>query len=480
MKSFSQKFKSLAQNTLWFVLGTVGSKLISFFLMPLYTSILSTSDYGVIDLVTTTNTVLSYILTLSIADAVLRFVIERPAEGQGICAYGFRTVLRGGLVLLVGIAVCWAIGLFQWPSYCYIFLLLEYVLIGCNNVALSHLRATDRVRDVAVAGVLASFVTMSMIVLLLTVFRMGTVGYLIGSCLGTAVSCVYSLSRMRIPLGTFFQKPKVGEHTKKDMLKYSTPLILNGVSWWINSGLDKYFLAFFCGTAGNGLYAAAGKLPGLLSMVHGVFAQAWTLSAIQDCEDNDKDGFFATTYSIYGSLLAICCCCLILLNIPLATLLFAKDFFHAWEASSILMLSTLFNAMCGILSGAIAKEKQNGILAKTTVIAAVVNITLNYLLIPRVGIQGAAIATAVSFWFMWLLRFLKARKMMNLKLPVGRDLAVHALLVVQIVAEHTKSHLYGVQVVILALVLLLYRKQVAQMVTVVLNLAKKMLRRNAL
>ena len=78
----------LVKNTMLFTISSFGSKLLSFFLVPLYTNILSTYEYGTIDLVSTTRNLLSYMLTICIADAVLRFVMDKTSKNTQILTFG--------------------------------------------------------------------------------------------------------------------------------------------------------------------------------------------------------------------------------------------------------------------------------------------------------------------------------------------------------------------------------------------------------
>lgn len=76
------KYSYLIQNTLLLTLSSFGSKLLSFFLVPLYTNVLSTAEYGISDIITTSSTLLVYTLTLHIGSAVLRFGIDKNEKSS--------------------------------------------------------------------------------------------------------------------------------------------------------------------------------------------------------------------------------------------------------------------------------------------------------------------------------------------------------------------------------------------------------------
>ena len=98
----NERGKYLAKNTIIFTLGNLGTKLIQFFLVPLYTNVLSTADYGVVDLVTTIGMVLAPILLLNINDGVMRFALDKGADFNKIMSIGlaaFIFCLITGLVI---------------------------------------------------------------------------------------------------------------------------------------------------------------------------------------------------------------------------------------------------------------------------------------------------------------------------------------------------------------------------------------------
>ena len=96
----------LIKNTIIFTLGNLGSKLISFFLIPLYTNALTTAEYGVVDLVATVGTVAVPILTLNICESVMRFALDKDANTRKITQIGTGILLIGMMVGLLIFPIC--------------------------------------------------------------------------------------------------------------------------------------------------------------------------------------------------------------------------------------------------------------------------------------------------------------------------------------------------------------------------------------
>ncbi len=466
--SNEKKYSYLAKNTFLFAISSFGSKILVFFLVPLYTNILTTAEYGTVDIISTSAFLLMHVFTLNIADSVLRFAIERKQDSEKVLSYGLRILLVGSFLLAGMLAALHFLHVVDWSGYCYIFLFLEFFVTSLHQILSNYLRAIDKVKEVAVSGIIVTLITILLNILLLICFKFGIIGYLISVVAGSLAACVYCLIVIRIsPIRIF--KNCCDYVSQKAMRSYSIPLIFNGIAWWMNNSLDKYFVVWMCGVSGNGILSVAYKIPTILSTFHTIFSKAWSLSAIKEFDKDDSDGFFSETYTLYNTGLIILCSFLIITNIPLAHILFKKEFFDAWRYSSILLFATLFSSLSAIVGSVFVAVKNSLIYAVSTLTAAIINCILNAVLINFFGTIGAAIATAFSFVCVWLIRLIFSRKYIKWKINILRDIIAYFLLALQIVFEHLESHLYLGQGFILIVLILLYRKSLVS----ILKTAKK-------
>lgn len=451
----NKKYSYLAKNTLLFTISSIGSKLLAFLLVPLYTSVLTTAEYGTADLVTTTATLLIFVVTICIADAVLRFGIDGAESRAGVFRYGLKVSFVGFALFGILLFVFSLLNPLNWDKYLYLFLYLTLCSNALNQIVSNYLRAIDRIGSVAIMGLLTTVLIVISNLLLLLVFNMGVIGYLISFVNGYFFASIYGLIIIFKHDRESFRQI-CDKETRRQMIKYSLPLIPNGLAWWMNSSLDRYFIIFFCGVSANGLYAVASKIPTILMVVNQIFHQAWNLSAIKEFDSDDKEGFFTTMYSLYNYLLVFCCSVLIIMNIPLAKILFAKDFFGAWEYSSILLLSAVFSSLSGFIGSIFVAVKNSKIFALSTVVAAIVNTVLNTLLIPVYGVYGAAIATVISFFVIWIIRYRCAIKYIKMNVNLFRDILTYCMLAGQIVFEHFFPQYFYAQVAVLVVICILY------------------------
>lgn len=458
----NEKYKYLGKNTLIFAISSFGTKFLSFLLVPLYTNVLSTQEYGTADLITTTATLLIFVLTINIADAVLRFSIERRQNQCDILSYGIHVLMVGSLWCTLGLGIVYLTRLLDWPLEYYLFILLIFVFTALYQILTNYLRGVDKVIHVAIAGIISSAGIIVGNILFLLVFKIGIMGYLISLILGPALASIYCIVIIGEPGRTFYVNT-CSKEIMKEMRKYCIPLIFNNVALWINAFLDRYFVTAYCGVGENGIYSVASKIPTILATCYTVFSQAWNISAIKEFDSEDKDGFFSKTYIAYNSLITVFCSILIILNIPLAKILYAKEFFAAWQYSSVLLLSVMFNSLTIIIGGIFNAVKETRTVATTTVLSAVVNTVLNVILIPMMGVLGAAIATAIAYLVMWAMRLIMSRKYIKFRMNWIRDCLVYGILVIQVIFEHLNGHLYVGQVACLVAILVIYSKQMTTM-----------------
>ena len=202
----------------------------------------------------------------------------------------------------------------------------------------------------------------------------------------------------------------------REMIKYSFPLISNSIAWWVNNASDRYILTFMAGIATNGVYAISYKIPTILTTFQGVFYNAWSISAISEFDSDDKDGFIGNNYMTYSFFSIILCSLLILLNIPIARVLYSNEYFNAWMCVPFLLVGTVFNGISQLEGALFAATKKTKEVAKTTIIGAIVNVVFNFIFIYLLGAVGAALATMCGYCITWMLRTKSLNNFVKIKI----------------------------------------------------------------
>lgn len=457
------KYRELSVNTILFAVSSFGSKLVSFLLLPLYTSVLSTADYGTVDLMNSTVSLLVPILTMNVQDAVLRFALGREERTERILAVGLRTVAAGAGVLLLCEAVLIMLGLSPVDGVYLAFLFVMFLLTSLGNVLTMYVKSQDQVRSLVVSGIGSTLVTCTLAVALLVFVDAGVLGYMAAMAAGSLFSAVFLCIAGGVTprvVGSAVPKGLAGA-----MLAYSAPLIANGLAWWVNDVSDRYVVTLICGAAANGVYAVAFKIPTILSTLQSIFYNAWSISAIKEFDPGDGDGFLGKMYSLYSCAMSLCCSVILLFDVPLARILYANEFFDAWRYVPFLLVGVYLNGLAlfeGCIFGAAKRTRDVSV---TTVVGAAVSIVSSIVLTFALGPIGAAIATLLGYLVTWGVRtVVMVNHVAKIRISWMVEMTGAALLTLQaILAAFEGMQVF--QLVTLVLLCVVQRRRVAQVIS---------------
>lgn len=421
-------YRYLFNNIGLLTLSNFATKFLSFFLVPLYTNVLTTTEYGTYDLFNATIGVLLPVLTLNIQESVLRFALDKKTNREAIVTISAKYLLISNFLVIIGLIFNRITNLNAMVAEYGIYFFLMFFVQSLVGVITCYIRGVDRVADLSVSSVITSIVTISCNIIFLVAFKWGLPGYFLANIIGPLVQCIYLMVRSSFLNEIRFEQFSTEEEA---MTNYSKPLIANSIAWWVNNVSDRYVIVFFCSLAENGVYSVAGKIPSILNIFQTVFNQAWTLSAVKDFDSEDKNGFFTNTYKAYNCMMVIICSSIIVADKVLAKFLYAKDFYVAWKYVPWLTVAILFGALSGYLGGFFSAVKDSKLFATSTIMGAIINLFLNFVFTPIYGAMGAAVATAISYIVVWAFRYVQSRKYIRLKINLTRDIIAYILLIVQ-------------------------------------------------
>lgn len=454
-------YKKLANNMVLFFISSFGTKIIGFLLVPLYTSYLTTGEYGIADMLNTIVSLVVPVFSVDIADGVIRFILEKKDKDIEVLFVALKVIALGSIALILILWGLGKVGFVTIPEQYYGYIFLSFLCRSLYNTFSNYLKGKEHVNNVVIAGIMSSLINAICNILFLTKFRIGVEGYLVAHLLGVAIPMIY-LFICTLNYGYLnFKAFSTDKNLEKEMLRYSAPLILNGVSWWLNNSIDKVIVTFICGASANGLLSVAYKIPSIMSTMQTIFNQAWTLSAIQEFDSKDSKGFVGRIYSLYGCAMTILSSIVLLLNVPLAKLLYANDFFVAWKYTGMLVIAHLFGGLSVCISGVFNAVKDTKTLAITTMIGGIVNVLMNIVLIPYMGVLGATIATMLSNMIVWMCRILKVRSYIKLKFSFRRDIISYLCAIMQCVVGLSNNHMYSIQFLLCGIIIILYRTEIA-------------------
>lgn len=465
-------YKYLIKNIGVLTIGNFGTKLLTFFLVPLYTAILTTSEFGLFDIINTTVNLLVPILTLNIAEAVLRFGIDEEDSRAQIFTIGLKLILTSMGFLICGVMINHFLGLSKMIDEYVVYFVLLYVVNSISTLLNNFARSIDKVKCVSIAGILGTVSIIGLNIWFLIFMKAGINGYFRANIIGGAVQIVYLFIATKSY--KFWINCGVNKKIQHEMMEYSMPLIANTIGWWVNNVSDRYVVTWNCGISINGIYSVAYKIPSILQVFQSIFIQAWTLSAVKDFDAKDENHFFEKTYNLYNFLMIFICSVLIALAQPLAMLLYSKDFYSAWEYVPFLLISVVFGAMSGYIGGIFSAVKNTKIYSQSTIIGACVNVLLNIILVNILGAMGAAIATAISYFLVWGIRMINVKKYMTISLNMKRDFAAYILLVVQsLIVIAATNFMWLLQGLCIVALLVLYINEIMSIKKIIVRKKRK-------
>lgn len=407
-----QEEKKLLKNSALLIIGNFSSKILVFLLVPFYTSVLSTEQYGISDLLVTTVNLVYPILTLMISTAVLRFSLDKAGNSKQILSIGFWIQLAG-FVLLTTVSLLF----FRKTSYAeYLWYFVAYYgTFTVYTLLLQYAKGMEKVAIYALASVINTFILISCNLVFLLKLHLAIQGYIMSMIIayGSTALIVFFGSGAWRDITT---PGKIDKAIVKSMVHYSVPLMPNSISWWVSNSSDRYIMKIYRGADELGIYSVAYKIPSILSTVTSILLSAWEISAVDEFGTEKSRKFFSQMYKHYFEILTVLCVLIMMLVKPLASVLFQKDFYSAWLFVPALLFASVFNTMSAFLGTIFTAAKKTNSIFTTTMLGAVTNIVLNFALIPTFGAQGAAIATAIGYIATYVARMIGSQKIMKLEI----------------------------------------------------------------
>lgn len=436
------KYELLINNTLLISIGTFGSKILTFLMTRFYTEALTPSDYGEADLIIQTANLLIPLVSAGITDGVFRFVLEtddeHTAKRKSIFSAGFYTISAGTAILAAlssFISIPGFLSEYKW-------LLIWFISASCyHSLCAQFIRGEGKTRLFAYQGVLNTVLVIVFSILFLSVFEAGTSGYIISIALADSICALYLAAGQKLwRLMDIHLKPGMW----RKMMRYSLPLVPAALFWWITSVSDRYMITWFLGSGANGIYTVASKIPAIITLISGMFLEAWQFSAVRESRGSRRSyiSFYTNIWSMFLTVMFTGGSIIIAFSPAAIRLLAASEYYSAAEYLPILTAAAILSSLVSFMGSVYIVTKRSSLSFLTTAAGAVFNIILNFLLIPtHLGIYGAAIATLCSYLLSFLIRIISIRNILPFRIYGGRLFMSILIIAVQIISSSWDGHL---------------------------------------
>ncbi|MDD3416424.1 MAG: oligosaccharide flippase family protein [Lachnospiraceae bacterium] len=407
------KKNELIKNTGIIAIGKISTQIVSFFLLPVYTAYLTAADYGVVDLLNTLIQLLLPIVSLQLEQAIFRFLIEYRNNEEKQKEYISSTIVFLAITGISYTVFMVIVGGFIQNKYKY-FLLFNLLTVMFSYVLSQIARGLGHNGIYSVANFLMSLVNIVLNIVFIVTMGMGALGMLLSGLISNVVSCIYVIVAIR--LDRYISVKAFKLELCKKMTKYSFPLIPNQISWWVFNASDRLIISAILSVSLNGIYAVANKFSTLFVTVFNYFALSWTEQAAIHINDENASAYFSkvseTSIRFFSTL--------ILGMIAVMPFVFPyivnAQYENAYYQIPILLLGAYFNIIVGIYSAVYIAKKDTKSIAKTSFLAALINVIINIMFISKWRLFAASISTVIAYAFLAIYRIIDARKYIKIQI----------------------------------------------------------------
>lgn len=419
----------LVKNTFIITIGKVCTQLVSFLLLPLYTTVLSTEEYGVVDLMNTIVSILLPIVTFQIDQALFRDLIETRNDEDAkseIISSGVITVFFQCIVYLFIFAAISPVINNQYKYYLASNVISNVIL----SVFLQISRGLGDNTKYAIASFFSASFTIVFNVLFLVVAKLGANGMLLATLTGQMIASLYLFFALK--LYKYIHLKQYSKKIIRRLWSYSIPLIPNAISWWVIDASDRVIVSSVLGVDQNGILAASLKFASLLTSMNYIFTLSWTESISVAINDSDIEIYFNKMINmilgIFISLsIGMISCVPFVYNI-----LINSKYTDGYGLVPISILATLFNVVVGLISVVYVAKRNTKAIAQTSFLAAIINILVHLLLIHYLGLYAAVISSLVAFFTMAVYRIIDINKK-YFSIKINKKLIVETCVILIIV-----------------------------------------------
>jgi O-antigen/teichoic acid export membrane protein len=411
-----EKFPSLAKDAAIYGLGGIIGRLLSIFLVPLYTRLLTPADYGVLDVISTATSLLIPLLILGL-EAALPFYYYDTANHQArktiiTTAFFFRIVVSATVCSLLLLTAGTVSNLFfsnVGKEREFIELLQIAIITMPFSVSVlfyqSLLRAQRRPWKFATITLSQLFLVIGLNLYLVAWLKIGVAGVLWSNLVANVVLTFVGLGMIRANFVLTFSFSWL-----RQLLEYGLPLVPVSIAYWVLVYADRYFLLRYSNLTEIGLYSVGNKLSAALALFSGAFQLAWPPFAFSVMKDPRSNEIYAKVLLLYLTGMMFLATGVSLFAREILLIVTTPAYVGAYTVVGMLCLGLVANGSFYVVGVGLSISKKTQHLAWVTMLAAGLNILLNFILIPPFGMMGAGITTALSFAFSTIVLYRVAQK----------------------------------------------------------------------
>lgn len=445
--------KALAKNTIIIGFGTFLPKLASIITLPIVTGFLTKAEYGTYDLLLTLIALVLPLATLQIQTAAFRFLVQ-IRDNKEECSRVITNIVIFTIVCSIIPIMTIFVLIKNYSAYTRLLICLYFLFDIILQTFQQITRGLGKNTLYSASTILNSAINMVLIYVLIEMCNWGLPGVV--GAITVANFCASLFLFYRAKLFNLISFKLVSKRLTKEMIVYSWPLIPNNLSSWIMTLSDRLLLSMFLGVEVNAVYAVAKKIPNLLTAVQSTFSLAWQENASLSADDSDIDGYYSQMFNLVFDLVIGSCAALIGVSPILFALLIRGNYIEAYYQMPILFIALTFTTLSSYLAGIYIADKRTKEIGITTTIAAAINLVIDFILIPTIGMWAASLSTLIGYLFLFVYRIIDLEKYHKLIINYPHMLFWILVLVLLSILSFINNTICNFFLLVLGLVVFIY------------------------
>ena len=431
-----------------YAIGNIGSKIITFLMVPMYTHYVDKSDFGYYDLCFTWCLLLMPFVTLQLRDGAFRFLLDcdNDTRRKRIVTFVSRTLIS---TTILSCLITAALALFTNIQY------LGYALgmllaMSFQEVYSQVFRGLRNNRAFVTVGILSALGIGLFSIFFVVGLGWGIKGIFLANILARVLALIIVEARVRL-ITRNTRWSISSREVAHDILRYTLPLLPGSLCWWLTGSSDRLFITHFLGLDVNGVYAVATRFTGIIYTLAVIYYQAWQETAILQYNSPDRDRFFSRMFSSYITLLGLILVGYVfLLKINYGWMV-AEQYHESLNFIYPLGLSAVIFAAAAFFDMGYQCAKDTKRTLPAIVLSAAINVVLNFLLIKPLGVYGVIVTQLVTYLVLFIYRWHDMRRYFVLKIGKLTAVPVAVMLVSALPFYHTQGIWLNMLYMILAL-----------------------------
>jgi len=423
----AQEGKKIARHSLVYGLGVILNRVIGFLMIPIYTRLLTPSDYGVLELLSLTTDIIGMAISMGLSAAMYRFYFEHEDERERNTVVSTAFIAFGSIALVCLASLSFTTGFLartildseRYASY-FLVTFTSLWFGTMSQLGFDYLRMRQRSVLYLVISAAKLLLSLGLNIYLVVFLKLGVLGILYSTLISSMATTVVLVLPILYRIGLRFSFSSCAR-----MIRFGAPLIPSSLGAYLVHVSDRYFLKHYGSLSETGLYSLGykfGNLPN--TFVTSPFIQIWFARRFEVYKKPNAEEIFGTIFTYFCLVIAFVGLGISVVTKEALEIIANPDFWEAYKVVPIIVLSyTVFSFHYHFNMGILINKKTK-YLAYINGSNGVLNLGLNFLLIPRYGMYGAAYATLFSFVYKVTLTYIVSSRMFRVHFELVKVLKI--------------------------------------------------------